>query len=311
MLVWRDPSQVEFENPVITLGFFDGVHLGHIQLLRQLQSIGATLKRPTLVISLWPHPRIVLGNDSCKLKLLTTLDYKTQLIAASGVDAMLVLNFDLELAALAPLEFLEEVLYKNFNPSAFLMGYDHRFGHGGKGDFALLQEFVSRKGIPAYLGSPLAIDGVTVSSTQIRSLLLQGETEQAARALGRDYGFYGTVVRGKQIGHTIGFPTANIQPTSGWQLLPAYGVYSGYCILPDLSPTEKRAALINVGTRPTIDIDGHVSIEAYIPSLHTSIYNQSICVSFHHKIRNELKFATLDALRRQISQDLKELKELS
>lgn len=311
MLVWRDPSQVEFENPVITLGFFDGVHLGHIQLLRQLQSIGATLKRPTLVISLWPHPRIVLGNDPCKLKLLTTLDYKTQLIAASGVDAMLVLNFDLELAALAPLEFLEEVLYKNFNPSAFLMGYDHRFGHGGKGDFALLQEFVSRKGIPAYLGSPLAIDGVTVSSTQIRSLLLQGETEQAAHALGRDYGFYGTVVRGKQIGHTIGFPTANIQPTSGWQLLPAYGVYSGYCILPTLSPTEKRAALINVGTRPTIDIDGHVSIEAYIPSLHTSIYNQSIYVSFHHKIRNELKFATLDALRRQISQDLKELKELS
>lgn len=311
MLVWRDPSQVEFEKPVITLGFFDGVHLGHIQLLQQLRSIGAELKRPTLVISLWPHPRIVLGNDPSKLKLLTMLEYKTQLIADAGVDAMLVLDFNLELAALEPLDFLEEVLYKNFNPSAILMGYDHRFGHGGKGDFALLQKFASQKGIPAYLGTPLAVDGVTVSSTHIRTLLLQGEAEQAARSLGRDYGFYGTVVRGKQLGHTIGFPTANVQPMSGWQQLPCHGVYSGYCILPSISPTERRTALINVGTRPTIDIDGHVSIEAYIPSLHTSIYNQSIYVSFHHKIRNELKFATLDALRQQITRDLEELKELS
>jgi len=311
MLVWRDPTQVEFQNPVLTLGFFDGVHLGHVQLLQQLRRIGEELNRPTLVISLWPHPRIVLGNEPSKFKLLTTLDYKTQLIAETGIDAMLVLNFDLELAALEPHEFLEEILYKHFHPSAILMGYDHRFGRGGKGDFAVLKEFADAKGIPAYLGIPLAVDGVTVSSTHIRSLLWNGETESAAASLGRDYGFYGTVVYGKQLGHTIGFPTANVQPLSGWQQLPSYGVYSGHCILPSLSLTEKRTALINVGTRPTIDIDGHVSIEAYIPSLHTSIYNQSIYISFHRKIRNELKFATLDALRHQITKDLEVLEELS
>ncbi len=311
MLVWRDPTQVEFHNPVVTLGFFDGVHLGHVQLLRELQQIGKELNRPTLAISLWPHPRIVLGHEPSKFKLLTPLDYKTQLIEATGIDAMLVLNFDLELAALEPLAFLEDVLYKHLHPSAILMGYDHRFGHNGKGDFTLLKAFATNKGIPAYLGTPLAVNGVTVSSTNIRAMVLNGDLGSAAQSLGRDYGFYGTVVHGKQLGRTIGYPTANIQPKSGWQQLPSFGVYAGQCLIPAISPTEKRNAIINVGTRPTVDIDGYVSIEAYIPSLHTAIYNQTVYVSFHKKIRDELKFATLDALRQQITKDLEALKELS
>ena len=310
MLVWHAPAQVEFQNPVITLGFFDGVHLGHVQLLHELRRIGKELNRPTLVISLWPHPHIVLGNDPYKFKLLTTLDYKKELIAETGIDAMLTLNFNLELAALEPRDFLEEVLYKHLHPSAILMGYDHRFGRGGKGDFGLLKEFADEKGIPAYLGKPFAVNGVTVSSTHIRARLVNGEAELAARSLGRDFGFYGTVVHGKQLGRSIGFPTANVQTTSGWQQLPSHGVYAGHCILPSISSTELRPTLINVGTRPTVDIDGYVSVEAYIPSLHTSIYNQSIYVSFHQRIRNELKFATLDALRQQIIKDVETLEEV-
>lgn len=309
MLVWRDPSQVEFENPVLTLGFFDGVHLGHVQLLQQLRDIGKTLHRPTLVLSLWPHPRIVLGHDPNKLRLLTSLEYKTQLIAATGVDAMLLLNFDQKLAALEPIDFLERVIYNHFHPSALLMGYDHRFGHEGKGDFALLKAFATSKGIPAYLGTPLSVGGVTISSTYLRSLLNEGDTSTASQVLGRDYGFWGTVIHGKGLGHSIGFPTANIQPQSSWQQLPSHGVYAGHCLLPSISTTEERSALINVGTRPTVDIEGQVSIEAYIPSLHTSIYNQTIYVSFRRKIRNELKFATLDALRHQITKDLESLEE--
>ena len=309
MWVWRDPQQVNFSNPVLTLGFFDGVHRGHAQLLGQLQTIAAKMGRPALAISLWPHPRIVLGHDTSTFKLLNTLEYKTQLIESLGVEAFLVLDFSLELAALSPWDFLQS-LYTTLHPSAILIGYDHRFGHKGEGDYTLLKQFADEKGIGAYRGEPLAIDGITVSSTLIRKMLLDGDTEQAARSLGRDYGFWGTVVYGKQIGRTIGFPTANVQPTSGWQLIPSHGVYAGLCLIPSLSRVRPYAALVNVGTRPTVDADGAVSIEAYIPALHTSIYNQSIFVSFRHKLRNELKFATLDVLRQQITKDLETLREI-
>ena len=310
MWVWRDPQQVTFQNPVVTLGFFDGVHLGHAQLLSQLRALGLELGRPTLALTLWPHPRIVLGHDTGQFKLLNTLEYKSELMASLGVDALLVLNFTLALAALSPLAFLES-LYETLHPAAILMGYDHRFGHRGEGDFPLLKQFAERKGIRAYRGEPFAIDGVTVSSTRIRSTLLGGDMEGAARLLGQDYGFWGTVVHGQQLGRTMGFPTANIQPLSGWQLIPSHGVYAGHCLIPSLSPTRLRNALINVGTRPTVDSQGRVSIEAYIPSLRTAIYNQRVFVSFRHKIRNELKFATLDALRQQIEKDLAVLHDVA
>lgn len=309
MLIWRQPSHVKFKKPVVTLGFFDGVHLGHTQLFAQLRDLAQQYVRPSLVISLWPHPRIVLGNDPSKFRLLNTLEYKTQLLEESGVDALLILDFNLKLAELSPRVFLEEVIYRQLQPTAILMGYDHRFGHNGEGNFELLKKFADARELPVYQGSPFSIDGVPVSSTRIRSYLVNGEIEQATRSLGREYGFWGTVVYGKQIGREIGFPTANIQPLSGWQLLPSYGVYSGYCVIPSLGE-ERRKALINVGTRPTIDIDGHVTIEAHIPSLNTTIYNQPIFVSFCHKIRNELRFETLNALHGQIEQDLKALDEL-
>ncbi len=309
MLVWRDPQEVTFQNPVVTLGFFDGVHCGHTQLLSQLRALGQELGRPTLAISLWPHPRIVLRHDARQFKLLNTLEYKSELMEQIGIDALLVLNFTPALASLSPIDFLES-LYETLHPVAILMGYDHRFGHKGEGDFTLLKQFAESKGILAYRGEPLAVDGVTVSSTLIRSTLLDGDIERATRFLGRDYGFWGTVVHGQHLGRTMGFPTANIQPLSGWQLIPSHGVYAGHCLIPSLSATRLRNALINVGTRPTVDNQGRLSIEAYIPSLHTSIYNQSIFVSFCHKLRNELKFSTLDVLRQQIAKDLAELQAI-
>ncbi len=307
MQVWRDPSQVTFSNPVITLGFFDGVHRGHVKLLTELCSLAHSLQRPSLVLTLWPHPRIVLGNDSNKFKLLNTLETKIERIAQTGVDGMLLLNFDLALAELSALDFLEDIVYAKLHPAAILMGYDHHFGYKGQGDFALLNEFAMKHNLKAYQGEALILHGYEVSSTQIRTLLLEGQMEKAAEALGEDYGFYGTVVHGKQLGRTLGYPTANIQPLNGWQLLPSYGVYAGTCIIPSIATTQHWQALINVGTRPTVDNDGRISIEAYIPALNSQIYDQLIYISFHHKIRNELKFSTLEALKQQIGKDLTEL----
>ncbi|PID90954.1 MAG: riboflavin biosynthesis protein RibF [Bacteroidetes bacterium] len=306
MEVWHGPGEVSFQGAMVTLGFFDGVHAGHKALISGLQGMAQGEGARSVALTMWPHPRIVLGKEPGNFRLLTDLDYKLQLLEETGLDAVLILDFTLELAALGAWEFLER-LYEALRPKGILMGYDHRFGHGGEGDFPLLQRFGREKGIAVRQGDALRIGEREVSSTLVRRTICQGDMERAATLLGRDYGFPGVVVPGKQIGRTIGFPTANIEPSSGWQLLPSYGVYVGYATgCRPGGEEEVMHAIINVGTRPTVDDSGIPSVEAYFPEFKGDLYGQEMMVYFTHKLRDELRFSSLESLREQIGRDLED-----
>ncbi len=303
MEVWHGPGEVSSQGAMVTLGFFDGVHAGHSALIGGLRAMAQREGVPSVAVTLWPHPRIVLGQEPGNFRLLTDLDYKLQLLEQTGLDATLILDFTLEMAALPPRDFLRR-LYDLLQPRGMLMGYDHRFGHRGQGDFRLLQQFGQELGMAVGQGEALRMGGREVSSTLVRQTLRLGDVEQAGVLLGRDFGFSGVVVPGRQIGRTIGFPTANIAPKSSWQLLPAYGVYLGYA-----QPAEGgdvMHAIVNVGTRPTVDDTGIPSVEAYFPDFAGDLYGQELMIHFTHKLRDELRFSSLEDLKAQIAKDLEQ-----
>ncbi len=304
MKIYRSLEAVRLDRPAVTLGFFDGVHLGHQALLSSLQRVSAHLQAPSLLITLWPHPRIVLGHQPERLQLINTLEYKTHLLSGFPLDGLLVLNFTLALASLSAERFLE-MLVRTLSPRAFLMGYDHRFGAKGQGDFALLQSFARSHGIEAYRQDALLFEGLELSSTLVRREVGDGHVEQAARLMGRPFAYCGRVVRGRAIGRTLGYPTANVVPETPWQLLPGHGVYQGICTLPD---GTRHHALINVGTRPSVAPNGGLQVEAHLLDFRGDLYDATVEVEFHAKVREEIEFPSLEALQQAITRDVAALR---
>lgn len=309
MEIWHSVEAVGYRDAVVTLGFFDGVHLGHQKLLGQVLSKGRELGCPTIAVTMWPHPRIVLGKDPGRLRLINSLDYKCELLGGVGLDGVVVLDFTLEVAVLSPTEFLERYLYDGLSPRHVVMGYDHHYGHRGQGDFALLATYAREHGFTASRCEAYCVDGVELSSTVVRGAIDAGDMVQARAWMGRDFGFYGRVEAGRQIGRSMGFPTANIVPLEGWQQLPGHGVYRGYCCLGGMAGGAWYEALINVGTRPTVDNGGETVVEAYLLDFDGSLYGDVIQVFFVEKLRNEHRFSTLEALREQIARDVASVRD--
>lgn len=289
---------------MVTLGFFDGVHLGHQQLLADVLTYASSTHSPALAVTLWPHPRIVLGNEPEKLRLITDLEAKIEILEKFGLDGLIVLEFSLTLAKRSGWDFLEHVIYRHLRPSAIVMGYDHRFGHKGEGDFPLLRRFAQEHGITALQGKVFTKDGVDLSSTCVRQEIERGEMELVASWLGRDFGFYGTVVSGEQVGRRLGFPTANIAPRDEWQQLPGHGVYEGYILLREGEDWQRYVAVINVGTRPTVSARNEVSVEAHILDFSGTLYGKGVKLFFSRKLRDEQPFCSLEDLQAQIAQDI-------
>ncbi len=308
MEVWRGVADVTYTGGVLSLGFFDGVHLGHQHLIDEVRAVAKDLDAPTIAVTMWPHPRIVLGSEPGKFRLINDLSSKLGYLEDAGVDAVLILDFSLEMARVSPVDFLESVLYAPLQPKGIVMGYDHRFGYRGEGDYPLLKAFCDEKGIVGAQGAVESIEGEEVSSTLIRQAVASGFMEKAARLLGREFAFCGRVVKGKQLGNRIGFPTANIEPRSRWQLLPGHGVYEGYIQLPLGMGGQRLRAVVNVGTRPTVDSSGIPSVEAHILDYDGMLYGEELQVSFARKIRDELRFSGLDALKAQIARDVEQVR---
>lgn len=307
MEVWHGVDAVKRKGGILTLGFFDGVHLGHRLLIDDVRQLAAAKGCPAIGVTMWPHPRIVLGSDPGRFQLINSLEQKLDLLSLAGLDAVLILEFTLELARMLPYEFLDQVLYSPLAPAGIVMGYDHRFGHMGAGDYPLLQQFGSEKGIMTSQSRALLVEGDEVSSTMVRRAIEAGDLGRASHLLGRDFCIRGRVVPGKQIGRKLGYPTANIAPSSRWQLLPAYGVYEGYVQLPEGEGGRRLRAVINVGTRPTVDCSGETSIEAFILDFQGNLYGDELPVYFVRKIRDELRFSSLEALSAQIAQDVAQI----
>jgi riboflavin kinase/FMN adenylyltransferase len=279
----------------VTIGFFDGVHRGHRYLLQQLEELAAMNNLLPICVTFDRHPRTVVMNDFIP-SLLTTQEEKQNLLSKAFNGKVVVLPFTEELSVLTAKEFMQQVLREKLNAEILLMGYNHRFGHGG-GTQEEYAAWGKETGIKVCVAK--ALNGEKVSSSRIRSLISNGDIEEANAMLGYPYFLTGRVTGGKQIGRQIGFPTANLT-IQEQKLLPACGVYAVWVIIPD---GTRRGGMLCIGHRPTIEANGEISVEAHIFDFSGNLYGASISLEFIGKLRDEQHFASLDALQQQLAFD--------
>jgi riboflavin kinase/FMN adenylyltransferase len=290
-------------RPILTIGNFDGVHLGHRAILDTVIGRARALGGDAVVYTFEPHPRKVI-NPQAAPRLLTTLEQKLDLLAAAGVDAVIVEPFDLAFARTAPDVFIREFVHARVRPLEVYVGYDFHFGRDREGSMRMLTELGPRLGFSVTIIPEVVVGEGDVNSTRIRELLARGGVEEAAALLGREFSVRGRVVRGDARGRTLGFPTANLAPEN--EVLPAPGVYAGW--LHCLDPGEPAAgarlpAVTNVGTRPTFGASDQVVAEAHVIDFAGDLYERRVELSFRSHLRPERRFPGVDALRAQIEID--------
>ena len=290
---------------VVTSGTFDGVHIGHQKILQRLVQITRQLSGQSVVITYWPHPRLVLNPQTENLHLLSTIEERIEQLAAFGVDYLLIIPFTREFANLDSEQFIQDILIKTIHTKKLVIGYDHRFGKNRMGSFEYLREHAHEFGFEVEEIPPQDIDHVTVSSTKIRQALEAGEIKTANTYLGRFYSLPGTVVKGKQLGRTIGYPTANLDVTDRHKLVPAQGIYAVQVKI----RTEIFGGMLSIGTNPTVG-GTHQTIEVNIFNFDRDIYGQEITLLFVDRIRDEENFASLDLLIEQLNLDKKAAKRM-
>ncbi len=294
-----DQNITKIEKPIAaTLGFFDGVHLGHRFLLNQLKDIARSRNLPSAVITFTRHPRRTL-NEDFQPALLSSYDERLQLLGETGIDYCIPIEFTKEISQLSAHDFMKNILKDKFNVSVLLIGYDHRFGLGRVDGFAEYIEFGREMGMTVVQGSELD-SGDYVSSSHIRELLQTGEVEKAAKYLTHNYSLSGKVVDGQKIGHTIGYPTANIAIDNPAKIIPTDGVYAAYTYLDG----KKHKSMLYVGRRPTLFLGSNEkTIEVNILDFNENIYGKDIKVEFLRFIRRDAKFSNIEILKRQLMMD--------
>jgi riboflavin kinase/FMN adenylyltransferase len=282
---------------VVTSGTFDGVHRGHQKILSRLREIAQSTGGESVVITYWPHPRMVVS-DATDLQLLSTIEEKTELLQEQQVGHLLVIPFTRDFSELTSEQFIRQILIDKIGTQRLVIGYDHRFGRNREGSFEHLSQNAALYGFEVEEIPRQDVDHVGVSSSKIRQALLEGNVHIAAEYLGRHYSFSGVVVKGNQLGRTIGYPTANIHTSDSYKLIPADGVYAVRVFVND----QWYKGMMNIGIRPTIQ-GTHRTAEVNIFDFNADIYGQEITVSFIEKIRDEHKFNGLEALKAQLAQD--------
>ncbi len=290
-----DENAVKSHAFVATIGFFDGVHRGHLCLIQQLLEEARKRGLKSLLVTFDRHPRTVVSPGHVPT-LLTTLEEKEGLLRRTGVDEIAVLPFTHEMSCLSAREFMEQVLRRELNVQVLILGYDHAFGHGG----GSLNDYVrwgKETGIEVLRAHEL--EDVMVSSSKCRRLLEAGDVKGAAEMLGRPYSLSGEVVRGFHVGHELGFPTANLQADAD-KLIPAYGAYAVWATLED---GERHGGMLNIGNRPTIGNGETMSIEVNLLDYEGNLYGQRMTVEFVGRLRDERRFASRDELMQQLAQD--------
>ncbi|MDJ1485363.1 bifunctional riboflavin kinase/FAD synthetase [Cytophagaceae bacterium YF14B1] len=287
----------KLSNAIVTSGTFDGVHLGHQKILTRLREIAQTTSGESVVITYWPHPRTVVS-EATDLHLLSTIEEKIELLQLQGVQHLLIIPFTRDFSELTSEQFIRQILVDKIGTQKLVIGYDHRFGRNREGSFEHLSQNASLYGFEVEEIPRQDVDHVGVSSSKIRQALLEGNVHIAAEYLGRAYSLTGVVVKGNQLGRTIGYPTANIHVSESYKLIPADGVYAVQVQVND----KIHGGMMNIGMRPTIH-GTHRTAEVNIFNFDEDIYGTDITVSFIEKIRNEQKFNGLDALKAQLLQD--------
>ena len=291
---------------IATIGFFDGVHIGHCHLINMLKKVARERGVEACVITFDRHPRQVVQPEWCP-EMLTSLEEKTQLLKATGIDRCEVLHFDREMANQSAHDFMLHTLKEKLGVSILVTGYDNRFGHNRSEGFEDYVKYGNEIGIEVIKGEELTDGSNNVSSSSIRRMLKEGRIEDATRCLGREYQLTGTVVGGEHIGRTIGFPTANIRPDDSSKLIPANGVYA-VDVWSQAGDINRERAMLNIGTRPTFNGTA-TTIEVHIPHFAGNLYGSTLSIAFLRKIREERKFDSPEALVEQLNKDLNNIEQ--
>lgn len=285
-------------NPVVSVGTFDGVHLGHQQIFELMREEAERCGGETVVVTFYPHPRLVIHPDSKNLRFINTQERKYEIISQNKIDHLIILPFTKEFSNLSSGEFVRRYLMEKIRMHMLVVGYDHHFGKDRMGGFNELKGLGKIHGFELREVPAMMIDGVPVSSTKVRKALMEGNIRLANSLLGYEYSISGKVVYGNRIGRTIGFPTANIDQEDEYKLISAVGVYA--CKVDHHGRIYKGMG--NIGYRPTIDV-GDLTIEVNIFDFDEEIYGDRIIIYFIERIRDEVKFENLTALRNQLIVD--------
>lgn len=285
------------KKTILTLGTFDGVHIGHKKILKRITENTENGKYESLVLTFFPHPRMVLQEKS-EIRLLNTIGEKIKLLEATGIENLIVHPFNESFSRLTAEEFVRTILVEKFQIQKIIIGHDHRFGRNRTANIDDLIAFGIEYGFEVEQISAEEIQDVSVSSTKIRNALNEGNMALANEYLGYNYFLNGTIVKGKQLGRTIGFPTANINIEEDYKLIPKIGVY----VVKATINEETLFGMMNIGFNPTVNGEKQ-TIEVHLFNFDKDIYDQNIEVSLLHYIRDEQKFSSVDALKAQLHQD--------
>ena len=291
----------DFQNvsrPILTTGTFDGVHFGHKIIIDRLKEIAKNQNGETVLLTFSPHPRMVLFPDDHNLQLINTLDEKIKLLEQAGIEHLIIHPFTKAFSRTTSMQFVRDIIVNELNTHKLVIGYNHHFGRNREGSFEHLKEYAPLYGFEVEEISAQLIDDVSISSTKIRNSLLSGDVSKAADYLGYNYPLKGQVIEGQQIGRTLGFPTANLKVLDGSKLIPKDGVYAVHVEV----KRQTFKAMMNIGNNPSLISKKH-SLEVHIFDFDSDIYDEQIEVRFIKRIREEISFDNLDALKIQLEQD--------
>lgn len=300
MQVHRDLLSFSATSPVVTIGIFDGVHAGHRFIIRKLTDVASEISGSSVILTLWPHPRMVLNKQPGDIRLLNSLDEKIMLLEDFGVDHLVILDFTKQFSELSSCDFIKQVLVDRLRISHLIVGYNHRFGKNREGDFSRLQECAGRYSFTIEQLPPFTDGGQKISSSLIRDLLTEGQVARANQLLGYEYFIRGVVTGGSKLGRTMGFPTANILIEDKNKLIPRDGVYAVYVSVNG----QELKGMMNIGIRPTVSPrKDSKTLEVHIFDFNEDIYESEIRIGFHCRMRDEMKFDNTGSLKEQLIRD--------
>jgi len=285
------------KNAVVTTGTFDGVHIGHQKIIKRLRQVADEIGGETVLLTFFPHPRMVLFSDN-DLKLINTKNEKIALLEKEGIDHLIIHPFSREFSRLSSVEFVRDILVNKIGTSRLVIGYNHHFGRNREGSFEHLKEYGPVYGFQVEEIPAQDVEEIKVSSTKIRKALDEGNVKTAKEYLTHDFTLTGIVVKGNHLGHELGFPTANIKVMDSHKLIPANGVYAVRVLVHG----KEYKGMLNIGVRPTVD-GTEKTIEAHVIDFDEDIYGEEITVLFDDWIREEQKFDGLEALKEQLEKD--------
>jgi len=288
----------QIKDSVVTIGTFDGVHLGHQKIIKRLVVIAHAEQLQALVLTFFPHPRMVVQKDT-SIKLINTIDEKADLIQDLGVDHLVIKAFTKDFSRLTSLEYVRDVLVNKLHVKHIIVGYDHHFGRNRTANIKDLKEFGAFYGFKVTEITAQEVGDVAVSSTKIRSALAEGSIKVANQFLGYNFMLNGTVVKGKGLGNTIQFPTANLQIEESYKLIPKKGVY----LVQSIIDAQLVYGMLNIGTNPTVSDANEISVEVFFFDFNQTLYGTALNIQFLDRIRDEIKFSGLLALKVQLEQD--------